>query len=53
MAKLNGFLEYERKNGPETPVCERIDNFKEFHGILHLEEQRNKKEMSCLNVAEI
>ena len=48
MAKANGFLEYERKNGPETPVCERIHNFKEFHGILHLEEQR-KQAARCMD----
>lgn len=40
MAKASGFLEYERKNGPETPVCERIHNFDEFHGRLSTEEQR-------------
>ncbi len=40
MAKASGFLEYERKNGPETPAGERIQNFKEFHGRLPLEEQR-------------
>ena len=48
MAKLTGFLEYERKNGPVTPVCERIHNFKEFHGILHLEEQR-KQAARCMD----
>ena len=42
MAKANGFLEYKRKNGPETPAGERIHNFEEFHGSLHLEEQRKQ-----------
>ena len=40
MGKVNGFLEYERKNGPEIPPCERIKNFEEFHGKLPDEEQR-------------
>lgn len=40
MAKASGFLEFERKNGPETPVKERIQGFDEFHGNLSLEEQR-------------
>lgn len=40
MAKATGFLEYERKNGPEIPASERIRNFEEFHGRLSLEEQR-------------
>ncbi|MGN0432358.1 MAG: glutamate synthase subunit beta [Lachnospiraceae bacterium] len=40
MGKATGFLEYERKNGPETPVTERIKNFNEFHGRLQPEEQR-------------
>ncbi len=40
MGKATGFLEYERKNGPETPAEERIKNFNEFHGRLSEEEQR-------------
>ena len=40
MGKPTGFLEYERKNGPVVPPCERVKNFKEFHGQLNLEEQR-------------
>ena len=39
MGKASGFLEYERKDGPEVPVSERIQNFKEFHGSLPLPEQ--------------
>ena len=39
MGKATGFLEYERKNGPETPAAERIADFKEFHERLSLEEQ--------------
>ena len=42
MAKATGFLEYERKNGPEIPPRERIQNFEEFHGRLSLEEQREQ-----------
>lgn len=48
MAKANGFLEYKRKNGPETPAGERIHNFEEFHGSLHLEEQR-KQAARCMD----
>lgn len=40
MGKTTGFLEYERKNGPETPAAKRIADFKEFHERLSLEEQR-------------
>lgn len=40
MGKATGFLEYDRKNGPETPAEKRIKNFEEFHGSLSLEEQR-------------
>ena len=40
MGKATGFLEYQRKNGPETPAAERIADFKEFHERLSLEEQR-------------
>ena len=39
MGKATGFLEYQRKNGPETPAAERIADFKEFHERLSLEEQ--------------
>ena len=28
MGKPTGFLEYERKNGPVVPPCERVKNFK-------------------------
>lgn len=40
MAQANGFLEYKRKNGAEIPASQRIQNFKEFHERLSLEEQR-------------
>lgn len=40
MAKATGFMDYKRKNGPETPAGERIKDFCEFHGRLSLEEQR-------------
>lgn len=40
MGKATGFLEYERKNGPEIPASDRIKDFKEFHGRLTPEEQR-------------
>lgn len=40
MGKATGFLEYQRKNGPETPAAKRIADFHEFHERLSLEEQR-------------
>lgn len=40
MGKATGFLEYQRKDGPETPAAKRISDFKEFHERLSLEEQR-------------
>lgn len=40
MGKATGFLEYDRQNGPEILVPERIKNFKEFHGRLEPQEQR-------------
>lgn len=40
MGKPTGFLDYERKNGPEVKPSERIGNFKEFHGLLPKEEQQ-------------
>lgn len=39
MGKSTGFLEYERKNGPETPIRERIQNFNEFHDSLSRKDQ--------------
>lgn len=40
MGKATGFLEYERKDGPQVPAEKRIENFCEFHGHLSLEEQQ-------------
>ena len=34
MGKLRGFLEYERKSEPATPVAERIQNYREFTQTL-------------------
>lgn len=48
MAKATGFLEYQRKDGPETPVPERMKNFQEFHGRLSLEEQC-RQGARCMN----
>lgn len=48
MAKPNGFLEYKRKNGPETPASERIKSFDEFHGRLSLQEQQ-KQAARCMD----
>lgn len=48
MGKATGFLEYQRKDGPETPAAERIKNFKEFHGRLTLEEQQ-RQGARCMN----
>lgn len=39
MGKATGFLDYERKNGPEVKAEDRIGNFKEFHGLLPQDEQ--------------
>lgn len=40
MGKPTGFLEYDRKNGPEITPADRLTNFDEFHGQLSLEEQQ-------------
>ena len=40
MGKPTGFLEYERRNGQITAPADRIQNFREFHGMLSWEEQR-------------
>ena len=48
MGKATGFLEYQRKDGPETPAAERIKSFREFHGRLPLEEQC-RQGARCMN----
>lgn len=48
MGKATGFLEYQRKDGPETSVPERIKDFQEFHGRLSLEEQC-RQGARCMN----
>ena len=40
MGKPTGFLEYNRKEGPNVPEKERIGNWEEFHKRLPEEEQR-------------
>ena len=49
MGKATGFLEYEREEGAVVPEKERIKNFKEFHGRLNMEKQREQAErcMAC------
>ena len=49
MGKATGFLEYEREQGAVVPELERIKNFKEFHGRLNIEKQREQAArcMSC------
>ncbi len=42
MGKATGFLEYEREEGAVVPAKERIKNFKEFHGRLNMEKQREQ-----------
>ena len=42
MGKATGFLEYEREQGAVVPEKERIKNFKEFHGRLNIEKQREQ-----------
>ena len=48
MGKVTGFLEYERAVGEVTPEAQRIQNFKEFHGMLPLERQRLQA-ARCMN----
>ncbi|MFZ5975737.1 MAG: glutamate synthase subunit beta [Bacillota bacterium] len=40
MGKPTGFLEYNRKEGPNTPELERLNEWGEFHSRLTEEEQR-------------
>jgi glutamate synthase (NADPH/NADH) small chain len=40
MGKPTGFLEYERKEGPNVPEIERLKSWEEFHTGLTEEEQR-------------
>ena len=42
MAKVTGFLEYERKDGPVRTEAERVQDFREFHGRLPLSQQREQ-----------
>lgn len=42
MAKANGFLLYERENGPEIPPGERIQGFGEFHERLSMNKQQEQ-----------
>ncbi|MBR4780499.1 MAG: glutamate synthase subunit beta [Lachnospiraceae bacterium] len=48
MGKPTGFLEYERKDGAVVKEEERITNFKEFHSLLSIEEQR-KQAARCMD----
>ncbi len=38
MAKIDGFIDYERKDPPKRPVTERIKDYKEIDGFLSQEE---------------
>ncbi|NLT17492.1 MAG: glutamate synthase subunit beta [Clostridiales bacterium] len=40
MGKPTGFIEYNRKEGPNVPEKERVANWEEFHNRLPQEEQR-------------
>ena len=42
MAKVTGFLEYERKDGPVRTEAERVQDFREFHVRLPLSQQREQ-----------
>ena len=42
MGKTTGFLEYARREGPVRDEEERIRDFREFHGMLPLEKQREQ-----------
>jgi len=48
MGKPTGFLEYERKDGAVVKEEDRIKNFKEFHSLLSIEEQR-KQAARCMD----
>ncbi|MCR4840465.1 MAG: glutamate synthase subunit beta [Lachnospiraceae bacterium] len=42
MGKTTGFLEYKRENGAVRPEEVRVKDFKEFHGRLKLDAQRDQ-----------
>lgn len=42
MGKPTGFLEYERETGSVTAPADRVRNFREFHGALPEEKQRQQ-----------
>ncbi len=42
MGKPTGFMEYERKGNPALEPLERIQNFKEFHILLSMEERKSQ-----------
>lgn len=48
MGKTTGFLEYKRKDGPVRSEKSRIGDFKEFHGMLSEEDQREQA-ARCMN----
>ena len=48
MGKTTGFLEYGRKDGPVREEEERIRDFREFHEVLDLKEQR-KQAARCMD----
>ncbi|MBQ5933463.1 MAG: glutamate synthase subunit beta [Lachnospiraceae bacterium] len=48
MGKPTGFLEYARKDGAVVKEEDRIKNFKEFHSLLSIEEQR-KQAARCMD----
>ncbi len=42
MGKATGFLEYQREEGPVVAEAERVKGFREFHGRLPAEKQRQQ-----------
>lgn len=48
MGKINGFLEYERKDKKEIDPRERIKNFSSFH-IPFTEEEQKEQASRCMN----
>lgn len=48
MGKPTGFMEYSRKCGETIAVSQRIENFKEFHKSLSMEEQK-KQAARCMD----
>ena len=49
MGKATGFLEYERKIGPDRDIAERIKDWKEVHQIYADEETAREQGARCMD----